>query len=100
MRKLFSKAAKTAPCIVFFDELDALGKERSTGGGGRQVCICACTCDVCMVDSFFARGLQEDAAQWMHHQVQVPRTVVQEVLACLCSPRFFSRFAWQCCFYE
>lgn len=40
VRKLFSKAEKTAPCIVFFDELDALGKERSGGGGGRQVwCI-------------------------------------------------------------
>lgn len=38
VRKLFTKAAKTAPCIVFLDELDALGKERSGGGGGgRQV---------------------------------------------------------------
>lgn len=38
VRKLFIKAAKTAPCIVFLDELDALGKERSNGGGGgRQV---------------------------------------------------------------
>lgn len=37
VRKLFVKAAKTAPCIVFLDELDALGKERSAGGGGRQV---------------------------------------------------------------
>lgn len=34
VRKLFTKAAKTAPCIVFLDELDALGKERSGGGGG------------------------------------------------------------------
>lgn len=72
VRKLFSKAAKTAPCIVFFDELDALGKERSMGGGGRQVCICACTCGVCELDSFFARGLQEDAAQWMHHHALSP----------------------------
>lgn len=37
VRKLFEKAAKNAPCIVFLDELDALGKERSGGGGGRQV---------------------------------------------------------------
>ncbi|CAN0444867.1 unnamed protein product, partial [Hapterophycus canaliculatus] len=36
VRKLFVKAAKTAPCIIFLDELDALGKERSSGGG-RQV---------------------------------------------------------------
>ncbi|CAM9626075.1 unnamed protein product [Scytosiphon promiscuus] len=35
VRKLFVKAAKTAPCIIFLDELDALGKERS-GVGGRQ----------------------------------------------------------------
>ncbi|KAG5183635.1 cell division protein, partial [Tribonema minus] len=31
VRKLFARAAKTAPCIVFFDELDALGKQRSMG---------------------------------------------------------------------
>lgn len=37
VRKLFVKAAKGAPCIIFLDELDALGKERSSGGGGRQV---------------------------------------------------------------
>lgn len=36
VRKLFVKAGKTAPCIIFLDELDALGKERS-GVGGRQV---------------------------------------------------------------
>ncbi|CAM9746709.1 unnamed protein product [Pylaiella littoralis] len=36
VRKLFAKAGKTAPCIIFLDELDALGKERSSGGGGRQ----------------------------------------------------------------
>ena len=39
VRKLFVKAAKTAPCIIFLDELDALGKERS-GVGGRQVRAC------------------------------------------------------------
>ncbi|CAN0276861.1 unnamed protein product [Ascophyllum nodosum] len=36
VRKLFVKAGKSAPCIVFLDELDAMGKERSSGGGGRQ----------------------------------------------------------------
>ena len=39
VRKLFVKAGKSAPCIVFLDELDAMGKERSSGGGGRQVSL-------------------------------------------------------------
>lgn len=51
VRKLFEKAAKTAPCIVFFDELDALGKERSASGGGRQVRIVASTPSVACLRS-------------------------------------------------
>ncbi|CAN0413305.1 unnamed protein product, partial [Discosporangium mesarthrocarpum] len=35
VRNLFQKAARSAPCIVFLDELDALGKERSNTPGGR-----------------------------------------------------------------
>jgi len=31
VRDLFEQAGKTAPCIVFIDELDALGKARGTG---------------------------------------------------------------------
>jgi cell division protease FtsH len=32
VRDLFDQASKTAPCIVFIDELDALGKARGIGG--------------------------------------------------------------------
>lgn len=31
VRKTFAKASKLAPCIIFIDELDALGKSRSAG---------------------------------------------------------------------
>ena len=34
VRKTFAKAAKMAPCIIFIDELDALGKSRGMGGMG------------------------------------------------------------------
>ena len=32
VRKLFERAQKIAPCIIFIDELDALGKARDAGG--------------------------------------------------------------------
>ena len=32
VRDLFEQAGKTAPCIIFIDELDALGKARGIGG--------------------------------------------------------------------
>lgn len=34
VRDMFSKAKKNAPCIVFIDEIDAVGRQRGSGLGG------------------------------------------------------------------
>jgi len=34
VRDLFKRAKKTAPCIVFIDEIDAVGRQRGSGLGG------------------------------------------------------------------
>lgn len=34
VRDLFAKAKKSAPCIVFIDEIDAVGRQRGSGVGG------------------------------------------------------------------
>jgi len=34
IRRVFAKARQSAPCIIFFDEFDAIAKARGGGGGG------------------------------------------------------------------
>ena len=37
MRKVFERARQVSPCIIFFDEIDALASKRGAEGGGARV---------------------------------------------------------------
>jgi len=41
VREIFDKARGSAPCVLFFDELDSIAVQRGAGGGDAGV-LCAC----------------------------------------------------------
>ena len=57
VRDMFEQAKKSAPCIVFIDEIDAVGRHRGAGLGGRLIgADMARACVAAFLDTPFAGG--------------------------------------------
>jgi len=39
VREIFDKARGSAPCVLFFDELDSIAVQRGSGGGDAGGCV-------------------------------------------------------------
>ena len=52
MHAIFEQARKNTPCVVFFDEVDALGMKRGDGGGGAETEGDRATCEWLSTSSF------------------------------------------------
>ena len=38
MREIFDKARQSAPCVLFFDELDSIANQRGSSSGDAGMC--------------------------------------------------------------
>ena len=60
VRDLFEKAKAKAPCIIFIDEIDAVGRQRGAGAAPPSRLDCSCTC-------FHCRCSETPSRNWWQH---------------------------------